>query len=69
MENLTKSDFILIVIGIYLFFRLFKELAWIKLYSFIIKLKAEGKLIPENDPANISTKTYEKLLKQQSRFL
>lgn len=63
MENISKTEiFLLILIG-YLFFRVVRELALIRLHAFIIKLKAEGKLRNENDPNNIEEKSYNEVLK------
>lgn len=69
MENLSKTEIILSVIVLYLFFRVVKELAWIRLYTFILKLKADGKLLPENDPKNIEEKSYNELLKQTKSII
>ena len=69
MENLSKTEIVLLVIAVYLFFRVVKELAWIRLYAFILKLKADGKLIPENDPNNIEGKSYNELLKQTKSII
>ncbi len=66
---MNKTDIILIAIGIILLFKLIKEIFYIKLYSFIIRLKAEGKLIPENDPKGIADKAEEDLKKNTSRWL
>ena len=69
MENLTKTEVVLLVLAAYLFFRMVKELAWIRLYAFVVKLKAEGKLRPENDPNNMQGKTYSELLKQTKSII
>jgi len=69
MENIDKTDIALFILAGYLLFRAIKELAWIRLYSFIIKLKADGKLIPENDPNNVQKKMYEKLLKETKSII
>jgi hypothetical protein len=69
MENFTKTEVVLFVLVAYLFFRMVKELAWIRLYAFVVKLKADGKLIQENDPNNMEGKTYNELLKQTKSII
>ena len=69
MEHLGKTGIILLLLFAYLFYRLVKELAWIWVYTLIIKLKAEGKLIPENDPNNIESKIYNEVIKQTKSIL
>lgn len=54
---------------IYLLFRLVKEIAYIKMYAFIIKLQAEGKLKPENDPNNEAIIAKKQLEKNATKWL
>lgn len=68
MEDLTKIDYFLIVLAFYLVVRLFKELAWIKLYTFVFKLKTEGKL-NNNNSTQIVEKVHSKLMKNKTRFI
>jgi hypothetical protein len=70
MEDLTKTDYVLIILALYLFVRIFKELAWIKLYSFVLKLKVEGKLNEENESlTKIVEKVHAKLLKNRTKLI
>jgi hypothetical protein len=70
MEDLTKTDYVLIILALYLFVRIFKELAWIKLYSFVLKLKVEGKLNEENESSTkIVEKVHAKLLKNRTKLI
>lgn len=63
-----KIEILLIGAFILLLFKLIKELAYISLYSFILKLQSEGKLIPENDPYGVVKKTEENLKKNASKY-
>lgn len=66
---MTKTEFILAAIGLIIIFKLIKEIAYIRLYAFIIGLKAEGKLIPGNDPAGIAERAAADLEKNSSRWI
>ncbi|MDI9339531.1 MAG: hypothetical protein QM534_03085 [Sediminibacterium sp.] len=63
-----KIEILLIGAFILLLFKLIKELAYISLYSFILKLQSEGKLVPENDPYGVVKKTEENLKKNASKY-
>jgi hypothetical protein len=65
---MDKTEIILLGVGILLLFKLVKELAYIKMYAFIIRLKAEGKLIPENDPNGVADKAEADLKKNASKY-
>jgi hypothetical protein len=60
---MTKTEIVLICVAVYLFFRLLKEFAYIKLYVFILKLQSEGKLLPDSDPHGVAEKTKNDLKK------
>ena len=66
---MTKTEIILLGVGILMLFKLIKELMYIRLYSFIISLQAEGKLIPENDPNGLAKKAEEDLKKNSSKYI
>lgn len=63
-----KIEILLIGAAILLLFKLIKELAYISLYSFMLKLQSEGKLVPENDPYGVVKKTEENLKKNASKY-
>ncbi len=65
---MTKLDLILIGVATLLLFKLIKEMMYIRLYAFIIKLQAEGKLTGESDPHGVAKKAEEDLKKNQSRY-
>jgi hypothetical protein len=48
MEIFNKTEMALIIVIYYLVFKTFKELAQIYLYSFKLKLQAQGKLNTSN---------------------
>ncbi|MCA6436512.1 MAG: hypothetical protein IM600_04950 [Bacteroidetes bacterium] len=54
---------------VYLLFRLVKEIAYIKMYVFILKLQAEGKLTPEKDPNNEAIIAKNQLEKNATKWL
>lgn len=66
---MTKTDILLIAIGVILLFKLIKEIAYIRLYAFIIRLKADGKLKPESDPYQVVEKAEADLKKNASRYI
>jgi len=66
---MTRTDIILTALGLIIVFKLVKEIAYIRLYAFIIGLKAQGKLIPGNDPNGIAEKTEAELKKNASRWI
>lgn len=66
---MAKTDILLMALGLIIVFKLVKEIAYIRLYAFIIGLKAQGKLVPENDPAGIADKTAAELKKNSSRWI
>lgn len=66
---MTKTDIILIAIGVILLFKLIKEIAYIRLYAFIIRLKADGKLKPVSDPYQVAEKAEADLKKNSSKFI
>lgn len=63
-----KIEILLIGAAVLLLFKLIKELAYISLYSFMLKLQSEGKLVPENDPYGVVKKTEENLKKNASKY-
>lgn len=65
---MDKIEIVLLGVGILLFFKLIKELAYIKMYAFIIRLKAEGKLVTENDPNGVAGKVEADLKKNASKY-
>lgn len=65
---MTKTEIILVIIAVLLLFKLIKELAYIKLYAFMLRLKAEGKLVPENDPKGIVERTEIELKKNSTNY-
>jgi len=65
---MEKTEIFLTVLAILLLFKLVKELMYIRLYSFIIKLQSEGKLIPENDPNGVAESIKKRLEKNRSKF-
>jgi hypothetical protein len=65
---MTKPEIILLIIAVLLLFKLIKELAYIKLYAFMLRLKAEGKLVPENDPNGIVERTELDLKKNSNKY-
>jgi hypothetical protein len=65
---MTKTEIILLIIAVLLLFKLIKELAYIRLYAFMLRLKAEGKLIPENDPNGLVEKTEKELKKNSNKY-
>ncbi|MFO0321627.1 MAG: hypothetical protein ACK504_04275 [Bacteroidota bacterium] len=66
---MTKTEIVLVSVAFYLFFRLLKEFAYIKLYSFILKLQSEGKLTAGSDPNGIAEKTKNDLIKNSTRWI
>lgn len=65
---MTKTEIILLIIAVLLLFKLIKELAYIKLYAFMLRLKAEGKLVPENDPNGIVDNMESELKKNSNKY-
>ena len=65
---MTKTDILLLGVFVFLLFKLIKEIAYIKLYAFIIHLKAEGKLTPEKDLYKVAEKAEADLKKNASKY-
>ncbi|MDX2172573.1 MAG: hypothetical protein SFY56_05590 [Bacteroidota bacterium] len=65
---MTKTEIILLIIAAFLLFKLIKELAYIRLYAFMLRLKAEGKLVPENDPNGIVDNMEKELKKNSNKY-
>jgi hypothetical protein len=65
---MTKLDLILLAAAILLLFKLIKEMMYIRLYAFIIKLQGDGKLLEGADPKGLSKKAAEELHKNRSKY-
>lgn len=65
---MTKLDVILIAAAILLLFKVIKEMMYIRLYAFILKLQADGKLTPESDPYGVAKKAEQDLKKNTSKY-
>lgn len=65
---MSKLEYILIGVGIIMVFKLIKEMMYIRLYAFILKLQSEGKLEPESDPKGIAKKIKDELYTNRSKY-
>mgnify|MGYP000901238982 CR=1 FL=1 len=65
---MTKLDIILIAIAVYMVFKLIKEMMYIRLYAFMLRLQADGKLLPDSDPNGVVKQTEIQLKKSQSKY-
>jgi len=65
---MTKLDIILLAIAIYMVFKLIKEMMYIRLYAFMLRLQANGKLRPDDDPNGVVKQTKIQLKKNQSKY-
>ena len=64
----TSLELIMGAVALYLIFRLVREVAYIRLYSLVLKLKADGKLRPENDPRGIADRAEADLAKRAVKW-
>jgi hypothetical protein len=67
--NLSKTEIALGILFAFFLFKIIKEISYILLYAFIIKLKSEGKLIPENDPLKLAEKVEKQLKENSTKFI
>lgn len=65
---MTKLEIILLIIAALLLFKFIKELAYVRLYAFMLKLKSEGKLVPENDPNGVVDNMENELNKNSNKY-
>lgn len=62
---MSYSEYFIYGTAAFLLFRIVRELMYIKLYAFIIRLQSEGKLGAASDPAGIS-KSVKQLMERNS---
>lgn len=54
---MTKLDIILLAIAINMVFKLIKEMMYLRLCAFMLKLQADGKLQPDSDHNDVVKQT------------
>ena len=56
MENLNGTLIVLVAIATYLLYKVIHEIAFIKFYAFLIRLRSEGKLVDVTKKESLQTK-------------
>ncbi len=66
---MSSTTILIGILAVIVLFKLIKEMMYIRLYAFIIRLQSEGKLMKDSDPHGIADKVKNDLKNNSSKYI